>query len=157
MENIIKDIRQEKERQENKWGQQDHDPYIWLAILGEKVGEVNKAVIENFFNDTDMEDYRKELVQVAAVAISAIESYDRSNDFSDEYSGINKDDFLELGVDGWLESETGKTYEVITDKENMYIGYAMDWGFIPFGNDDDDTLESMGEEIKFFKEVEVEE
>lgn len=155
MDNIFEDIRQERELQDSKWGQQDHDPFIWLAILGEEVGEVNKAVLENFWDDDEMENYREELVQVAAVCVAAIESYDRQND-PKEYTGVTKNEFLELGVDGWLESETGKTYEVITDKDNVYIGYAMDWGFVPMGNNEEDTLESMGEEIEYFKEIEAE-
>lgn len=153
MEDIFEDIRNEKKRQDIKWGQQDHNPFVWLAILGEEVGEVNKAALENFWDDEDMEDYRKELVQVATVAIAAIESYDRTND-DDEYRP-NKSEYKELGVDGWLESETGKTYEVITEKGNKYTGYAMDWGFVPLDSLSDEAIEEHGEEIKYFKELEV--
>lgn len=51
-------------------------------ILGEEVGEVQKAALESYFRyegrNNDYSDYRKELIQVAAVAIAMIESYDRN-------------------------------------------------------------------------------
>ena len=54
-------------------GIQNHKRYVWSSILGEEVGEVNKAI-----NDGDLDNYREELVQVAAVAVAMIESYDRN-------------------------------------------------------------------------------
>ena len=41
-------------------------------ILGEEVGEIARAIIEG-----SSENYREELIQLAAVAIAAIEDYDR--------------------------------------------------------------------------------
>ena len=69
---VIEDVKEERERQDAKWGEQLHDPYTWIAILGEEYGEVCKAALE------DNGGYRDELVQVAAVAIAAIESYDKT-------------------------------------------------------------------------------
>jgi len=66
------DIYQERRRQDQKWGAQAHIPAVWLAILGEEVGEVCKALLED-----KRADYRTELVHVAAVATAAIEAFDR--------------------------------------------------------------------------------
>jgi len=67
----------ERECQDAKWGEQNHNPYIWLAILGEEVGEANKAILETRLDGKEIIKYRDEMVQVAAVALAAIESYDR--------------------------------------------------------------------------------
>ncbi|MDI7190880.1 MazG-like family protein [Leptospira santarosai] len=71
----------ERERQDQKWGEQNHSPIEWCAILGEEVGEVNRTVLETHFEydgKDDYTEYRTELIQVAAVAIAMIESYDRN-------------------------------------------------------------------------------
>jgi len=64
MEGIFDEIRQERKRQQIKFGEQDHDPILWCSILGEEVGEVNKSVMDNFWDDDDLENYRRELIQV---------------------------------------------------------------------------------------------
>ncbi|EMJ94837.1 MazG-like family protein [Leptospira alstonii] len=80
---IIQEILGEREKQDQKWGEQNHKPMEWVAILGEEVGEVNKAALEAYFRYKGKEDYseyRKELVQVAAVALAMIECFDRNNE-----------------------------------------------------------------------------
>ena len=81
MDKIIKEVKQERCSQEAKWGEQNHHPMEWLAILGEEVGEANKAALEAHFSGYErtgnLDDYRDELVQVAAVAVAMIESLDR--------------------------------------------------------------------------------
>ena len=62
----------EREAQDKKWGIQNHAPHIWLVILGEEFGEASKATLE-----LDWPAYRAEMVQVAAVAVAAIEACDR--------------------------------------------------------------------------------
>lgn len=83
---VLEEVKQERLRQNAKWGEQNHTPIEWLAILGEEVGEANKAALETHFNYTgkvDYSEYRAELIQVAAVAVSMIESLDRNqNKFS---------------------------------------------------------------------------
>lgn len=75
---ILQEVLQERERQQVKWGEQDHDPAIWLMILGEEVGEVNNAALEHLMgNLPDLSAYREELIQVAAVAVQAVENLDR--------------------------------------------------------------------------------
>lgn len=62
----------ERARQKHLWGDQTRNTReTWLRILIEEVGEVAKAL-----NEKEWEQYRTELVQVAAVAVAAVESYD---------------------------------------------------------------------------------
>jgi NTP pyrophosphatase (non-canonical NTP hydrolase) len=56
------------------WGNMNHDPETWLTILTEEVGEIAKSVLDMKFNDGDTNNYRDELVQVAAVCVAALES-----------------------------------------------------------------------------------
>jgi len=81
MENIFKEIKEERNRQDEKFGQQNHSPIEWCAILGEEIGEVNKAALETYFNypkaPETYQDYREELIQVAAVSVAMVECIDR--------------------------------------------------------------------------------
>ena len=78
---LIDDVINERERQEKKWGEQNHDPITWVAILMEEVGELAQAAIETKFNEFGdpggVESIRKEASHVAAVAIAIIECLDR--------------------------------------------------------------------------------
>ncbi|OLV19409.1 hypothetical protein [Deinococcus marmoris] len=86
---VLAEILAERQRQNAKWGQQDHDPSTWLMVLAEEVGEANQAVFETLFPTYDkraaqrgprtLAEYRQELIQVAAVAVAAIESLDRQD------------------------------------------------------------------------------
>lgn len=69
---VLVEVRSERIRQDATWGEQNHHPLYWLAILGEEVGEANEAALRQSYSE-----YRKELLQVAAVAVAAIESFDR--------------------------------------------------------------------------------
>lgn len=77
----LSNVLHERQRQDRKWGEQNHKPSTWLMILGEEVGEANKAAIESMINGKFQEDlvmkYRDEMVQVAAVALAAVEAFDR--------------------------------------------------------------------------------
>ena len=74
---IIEEIRAERVRQDEKWGEQNHPPFIWLVVLGEEVGEACEAALEAQYGGKPLANYRAELVQVAAVALAAIECLDR--------------------------------------------------------------------------------
>lgn len=63
----------ERERQDKKWGEQNHTPDKWLVIEMEELGEAARGSFEN-----DLANYREEMIQVAAVAVAAVESYDRN-------------------------------------------------------------------------------
>lgn len=74
---VLNEVIVERFKQDYKWGVQHHDEFKWLAILGEEIGEANKAVLENYFVNGSLDDYRTELIQVAAVAVAMVECYDR--------------------------------------------------------------------------------
>lgn len=92
MENVLNLVKSERLRQNEKWGIQDHNAVEWIAILTEEVGEASKEAVDfHFGNGEDnpkdevsdkiqqmrIERLRLELVQVAAVAVQAVESIDR--------------------------------------------------------------------------------
>lgn len=64
-------VYQERQRQDVKWGEQNISPYHLYSILAEEFGEVGRAL-----NEGEPADYRKELVQVAAVAVKMVQRYD---------------------------------------------------------------------------------
>lgn len=67
-------VRDERNRQHSLWGDQSHHPLEdWMLILGEEVGELHKAVLENKFNEASVANILEELVQVAAVCMSIFE------------------------------------------------------------------------------------
>ena len=44
---LLDEVRRERERQEDKWGAQNHEPSWWLTILAEEVGEAARDVLES--------------------------------------------------------------------------------------------------------------
>lgn len=77
MSKALVEVELERARQDEVWGVQNHCPSVWLMVLGEEVGEANKAALEAKFGGRNLGDYRAELVQVAAVAVAAVECLDR--------------------------------------------------------------------------------
>ena len=73
----FRDIVEERRNQDKKWGEQNHDDYIWHAILTEEIGEVSQAILHDRFGGAAAGTVRTELVQVAAVALAWIECIDR--------------------------------------------------------------------------------
>ena len=73
-EDVVSSILIERQKQDDKWGEQNHDVYKWLAILGEEVGEANKAALED-----SRDDVINELIQIGAVTVAMIESLKRNN------------------------------------------------------------------------------
>jgi len=78
MYDALRDVADERARQLVKWGVQVHRPLAWLAILTEEVGEVAKELADCYAGGAGLREaeYRAELVQVAAVAVAAIEALD---------------------------------------------------------------------------------
>lgn len=79
---IVEDILKERDRQDQKWGEQNHFPQFWTGILGEEYGEfcetVNETVFFNGSNKGGYQNMREEAVQVAAVAIAFLECLERN-------------------------------------------------------------------------------
>jgi len=71
------DVLLERQRQDSKWGEQNHQPFEWLSVLGEEVGETCQAANQAHYNGQPWHRYRTELVHVAAVALAAVECMDR--------------------------------------------------------------------------------
>lgn len=70
-------ILNERQRQYEKWGEQNHDDYRWLAILVEEIGELSQCALHDEFGGHAAGKLQEELVQVAAVAVSWLECLDR--------------------------------------------------------------------------------
>ena len=92
MRYILDSIKLERKDQDARWGEQNHPPYIWLTILGEEVGEANVALLKADFGKEVIGNYREELVQIAAVAVAAIESLDRNEFIPGTWKGVKKDE-----------------------------------------------------------------
>lgn len=70
----------ERERQNKKWGEQNHDCITWVAILTEEVGEFSEAALTERFGGQVEPGHgtRNEAVHCAAVALQIIECIDRN-------------------------------------------------------------------------------
>lgn len=73
---VLAEVAGERARQDAKWGEQNHNDFVYGAILMEEVGEAMQAALWTRFEGKDG-DVRAELVQVAAVAVAFIECIDR--------------------------------------------------------------------------------
>lgn len=73
----ILSVLDERANQDNKWGEQNHDPFTYLTILVEEVGEFAQCALHTQFGGDKAEGLREEAVQVAAVALAIVECLDR--------------------------------------------------------------------------------
>lgn len=73
----LQDILAERQRQDNKWGEQNHDPFTYLTILTEEVGELAQCALHLRYGGGKAAGLREEAVQVAAVAMAIVECIDR--------------------------------------------------------------------------------
>jgi len=78
-EATFSEIDRERQRQDAKWGfpRNDLSPTDWIAILAEEVGEAWDEGLSVRFDGTHLDEFIKELVQAAAVAVAIIEHYGR--------------------------------------------------------------------------------
>lgn len=76
---VLEEVQEERQRQDEIWGLQNHGVCGWMLILSEEFGEAAKDANQIHFEKRKdrVSNYRSELVQVAAVAVAAIESLDR--------------------------------------------------------------------------------
>ncbi len=82
---VIKSVLAERQRQDEKWGEQNHLPQFWAGILGEEYGELCQAINETVFDNGEeerkkggYENMRKEAIHVAAVAVGFLECLERN-------------------------------------------------------------------------------
>lgn len=81
---VLSDVAEERGRQDNKWGQQDHDPGTWMEIAIEELGEASRESLHvRFEGGGSRTAWRSELVQAAAVIVQMIECGDRNGWFAD--------------------------------------------------------------------------
>lgn len=75
---IYEDIKAERKKQDQKWGQ-DHDdqlgPWDWTSILTSEIGEAIKV---SDINVQDREQYRNQMIKIAATAVASLEALDRN-------------------------------------------------------------------------------
>lgn len=69
---IFEEVARERDRQDAKWGEQNHSDEYWLGIAMEEVGEVAKAVIER-----NSDAMFEEIIQTIAVLCQWIEAVER--------------------------------------------------------------------------------
>lgn len=83
-QSILDEVADERVRQDEKWGVQNHQPLHWMVIIAEELGEAAQQALHAYTAQRvlDMLDhslsYRTELVQLAACCVAAVESLDRS-------------------------------------------------------------------------------
>jgi hypothetical protein len=79
MEKHIHNVKAECQKQDTKWGIQNHNAVEWIAILTEEVGEAARESVDFHFGNREgaLDRLKEELVQVAAVALQALESINR--------------------------------------------------------------------------------
>lgn len=77
MNEVFKAIRDEREFQDEKWGEQNHDDLTWFAILSEEVGEVAQSMLHDKFGGHSAGTVSQELTQVAAVAVQWLQCINR--------------------------------------------------------------------------------
>lgn len=85
---VIDSILTERQRQDKKWGEQNHLPQFWTGILGEEFGELCQAVNETVFDNGPeerkkggYENMRREAIHVAAVAVGFLECLERNRGY----------------------------------------------------------------------------
>lgn len=74
---VIAQVIAERFGQDRKWGGADHDDEHrrrdWLQYIREHADRATKAL-----KGKDLDEYRKQLVEIAALAVAAVESHDRN-------------------------------------------------------------------------------
>ena len=82
---IILDSLNERLRQNNKFGaNRTQHPFLWNTILVEEVGEASKDSLDMYFSDNPdeaLKRYRKELIEVASVAMAIVQDLDDNGIF----------------------------------------------------------------------------
>lgn len=111
---ILSAIDREREQQDQTWGEQNHHPDRWMTILGEEYGEACKHSLED-----DVVKYAEELIQVAAVAVAAIESLYRGKwGYEKETGNTDRGDSDRVDGDCGGEDDRGGTAGVREAESN---------------------------------------
>jgi hypothetical protein len=76
----LMDVLAERKRQDERWGEQEHQPVFWAAVLAEECGEFAREAIADAALAAEpggVARCRAEAVQAAAVALAIVECLDR--------------------------------------------------------------------------------
>lgn len=68
---VLGEIKEERRKQDEKWGTQLHTMPGWILILTEKLGDVSRCIQE-----LDKEQTETELVKLAAMAVNILEKHE---------------------------------------------------------------------------------
>jgi len=67
-EDALHFIAEERDAQDEEWGESNHDVFTWLAILQKQLGKASECALDAY-----IADMAGRLVQVAAVCVAALE------------------------------------------------------------------------------------
>ena len=80
MNDILQEIKEEREYQDKRWGGVKHDdqhkPNDWIAFITGYAGRAYDCCMEH---PGDLDDFRESMIKVAALAVAAVEWVDRNN------------------------------------------------------------------------------
>lgn len=76
---IIEKVLEERNRQDKKWGEQNHSAPVWGMIIGEEYGEMCQAINEFGFNPTPEteEQIYTEAIHTMASCMAMLECMER--------------------------------------------------------------------------------
>ncbi len=77
LQTVINEVLAERDSQDRKWGEQNHDDYRWLTILTEEIGELAQAALHDEFGGKHAGTLESELIQAAAVCVAWLECIER--------------------------------------------------------------------------------
>lgn len=87
IERVLADVRDERARQTEIWGgptyDDQHGPGDWLDYLAEHTAKAEAQLELDggywYLNSRAAAEYRRRLIEVAALAVAAVESFDRAD------------------------------------------------------------------------------
>ncbi|MCZ7403703.1 MAG: hypothetical protein O8C67_02045 [Candidatus Methanoperedens sp.] len=65
----------ESDRQISKWGIQNRSPFEWLAHTTEELGELARAISENYYRGAPPGEVVKEAIQTATLVLKIAEMF----------------------------------------------------------------------------------
>ncbi len=108
MQEILDEIIAERERQDVKWGGPEHDDNHrlgdWLQFIEDRA-DYQRFVLEHPERASDspyLSDYRATLIKIAALAVAAIESFDRKANASADFVEAHPNVLVDLVNTGEL-------------------------------------------------------
>lgn len=119
---IFNEISKERDRQDKKWGEQNHDILQWFSIIDEERGEISKAWNEYAFDNhlIHIKEIKTEAIQTCACIVAMLESMERNED---KHENKIKEKMMQNSLT-WL--KTNDTAEKATlALENQKLGKSI--------------------------------